>query len=664
MTAASSGWLAKPRTGFGIIAILIIIVSIALAGCDQVTPPPVATPTPAPETAATLAGPAAAQTTPPAAGTPAAAILGPAPVAGTEYRHEPFAREQCGTCHDLRNPDNPTALWAASVVEACRLCHWQIIDAPQPNRVHPPFVQGDCLTCHAPHASDYVFLLREEPDQLCARCHTEPRRQTHPSTAQGECILCHSGHGSEQPNLLREAEANLCLRCHADYVTAANAFWPHAQMARDCSLCHDPHTGEMVDSLVSEGCAQCHADVMAATPEVAHPPVQAGFCTLCHQFHQLENFALLAKPQPDICRDCHRLGRPVEQTHPDSAEGECALCHAGHGSDQPNMLRVSEPELCATCHEDVSTHGNAAVAFHFTDEFALACTDCHNPHGPVGNLALVRDNVAGHDVVFAARTGDDSFDEPDRDNLDDLCATCHTDTEHNRVPSVWPDVKHFEGGTCTNCHPHNHDDAASTVDGFVLSEEFCKLCHGTPPPPGAEDYPLDEEELPHPIHAADDGYVYGCEQCHDTSHAGYVGHNTTPPSFQDVWFGDLNPNGRFDPATQTCGGLYCHSNGADARSIPGQPEYAQPVWTQPETGACGTCHGVTEETLNTHIHALHLRFADCSRCHMAPEPPTHVDHQVEFADGATLADTEICVPCHAERTDELKQRLLPASDES
>jgi predicted CxxxxCH...CXXCH cytochrome family protein len=658
MKAALSGL--QPRVSSRLVAIAValigIIVVVALASCDQ-TNPEVATPTPASAAQATLEVPAAARPTP----TSAAARLGPAPVSGTQYVHEPFGREQCGTCHDLRNKDNPTALWAASVVETCRLCHWQIIDAPQPDNIHPPFPQGECLACHTPHASDQAFLLREPPTQLCGECHAKPR-QTHPPAAEGECILCHAGHGSEQKALLRETEANLCLRCHADYVTAANAFWPHAQMARDCTMCHDPHTGEMVDDVASEGCAQCHADVLTATPEVAHPPVQAGFCTLCHSFHQTENFALLAKPLPDICRDCHRLGNPVEQTHPDTAVGECSLCHAGHGSAHANMLRVSQPELCSTCHEDVSTHGNTDAAFHFTGEFALGCTDCHNPHGPVGNLALVRDEIGGNDITFTAGTGKDSFDEPDRDNSDDLCATCHTDAEHNRVPSNWPDVEHFEGGTCTNCHPHNHDDAVETVDGFVLSNDLCKLCHGTPPPPGTEDYPLDEAALPHPIHAAPDGYGFACEQCHNTNHPGYTGHNTTPPSFQDVWFGDFNPSGRFDPATNTCGGLYCHSNGAQARSITGAPENAQPVWT--ETGACGTCHGVTAETLDTHIHALHLRFAECSRCHTAPEPPTHVNRQVDFADGATLADTEVCAPCHAERTDELKQRLLQPQDES
>lgn len=646
----------------GISVLIIVFFTLTLAGCslfqeDSQTPspPPI-----------TTAGPSAATATPPGEpqSTPTSPtnILGPAPIEDTTFRHDPFAKEQCGTCHDLQNQQDPTSLWASSIIESCRLCHWREIDEV-PTNVHKPFPEGQCLTCHDPHASGQAFLLQQPQAELCAECHTTPQRQTHPSVAEDECLLCHAGHGSEQQAILREPQTELCARCHADHIQEAAAFRPHAEQATDCALCHDPHTGEMVEEVASEGCRQCHEDVFTAEPAVSHAPVEAGFCLTCHDFHQREQFALLSEPQPDVCRNCHGVGDPVEQTHPPDAQGECALCHAGHGGEHEALLRRAEADVCATCHE-VSTHGNVDATFHFQDQFQVDCTACHNPHGPAGNLALVREEIQGNEVTFTARTGADSFDELDDDNQDDVCATCHTETSHNRVPSNREEVEHFESGTCTLCHSHNFDDQAETVDGFLLNESMCSQCHGTPPPPGNAGYELDEADLPHPLHAGEGGFGYDCVRCHDIGDRRYAGHNTTPASFQDVWFDDFNPNGSYDTDERSCGGVYCHSDGAAARSVPGEPAYASPVWTEPESGACGTCHGIDEDTLTTVIHPQHLGFAECTVCHAGYEESTHVNKQVDFADGQTLAETEACTQCHGDRAAELKQPLLPSDEGS
>ncbi len=658
MNSGSPGygrWL-NDRFGLVFVALLILVVS-AVASCTREvpspTPPPVST-TPA----ETPSGPAARPTA-----TSPRGILGPAPVSDTTFLHEPFAQEQCGTCHDLQNPENPQALWAPSILESCRLCHWREIDGPQPTNIHPPFPQGECLTCHDPHASGEAFLLQKPQGELCRDCHTTPRQQSHPSIAEEECVLCHAGHGSEQEAMLREPQADLCVRCHADHTRENVAFRPHAQVAQDCALCHDPHTGGMVSNVAQEGCRQCHEDVFTAEVAVSHAPVQGGLCLSCHDFHQREQFVLLKEPQPDVCRQCHAPGDPVEQTHPETAPGECSLCHTGHGGEHDALLRRAETDLCATCHT-VSTHGNIDAALHFQGQFQVDCTACHNPHGPVGNLALIRDEINDNQVTFTARTGEDSFDEPDDDNTDDLCATCHTATSHNRVPSNRDEAEHFEGATCTNCHGHNLDDQAETVDGFLLERAFCTQCHGTPPPPAAEGYELDEGALPHQVHAGADGLGYDCQTCHDPNNRRYAGHNTTPASFQDVWFDESNPDGRYDVDERSCGGVYCHSNGATARAIPGDPVYATAVWTDSESAACGTCHGIDRDTLETGIHAPHLGFADCETCHAAYGEPTHVNRQVDFADGATLSDTATCSECHGDQALDLKQPLLPSEDGS
>ncbi len=159
----------------------------------------------------------------------------------------------------------------------------------------------------------------------------------------------------------------------------------------------------------------------------------------------------------------------VEQMHPASAAGECALCHLSHGSDHEMLLRKAEDQLCAACHA-VSTHGNTDFEFRAQAPFAVGCSDCHNSHGNEGNLALIRKTINDNLVVFTSRLGSDSFDEKDDDNRDDLCATCHTTTQHNRVPSNRAENDHYENKLCTNCHPHDWDERPETVDGFMPQE--------------------------------------------------------------------------------------------------------------------------------------------------------------------------------------------------
>jgi predicted CxxxxCH...CXXCH cytochrome family protein len=111
----------------------------------------------------------------------------------------------------------------------------------------------------------------------------------------------------------------------------------------------------------------------------------------------------------------------------------------------------------------------------------------------------------------------------------------------------------------------------------------------------------------------------------------------------DLW-GDAGA-AAFDADTLTCAGSRCHSDGAASRVLPGTPVFTAPVWTDSATGACGTCHGITQETLTTGIHPKHLSFAQCTTCHV-PYGPEHVNGRVEFADGLVFGQTTVCSLCH------------------
>lgn len=490
------------RTSVGILGLVCALVMLALASCTifrRSTPTPMLPPplSVTPERQPVNPPLARVEPTP----TSPEKVLGPAPITDTTYLHQPFAEEQCGTCHDLRNRENPKALWGP-VVEVCRICHWQILDAPQPSVIHDPYPEGECLTCHDPHASGQVFLLKAPQDQVCRECHEEPAQQPHPSIASEECLLCHAGHGSEQQAILREPQTVLCARCHADHTQENVAFRPHAEEARECTLCHQPHTGEFQDQVALNGCGECHEDVMTAVPPVPHEPVADNECLTCHVFHQAEQFALLAQPQPALCRDCHEPGEPVEQTHPDIAAGECLLCHTGHGSTQAVLLRKEERTLCATCHEDQVLAGPMNVAAHFENEKLPLCDTCHNPHNGSQDAIQVAEGCARCHTdetpsLPALRQASLDIHQPMREEgcaachdfhaveagypigdvpVNELCLACHEDLTHNAHPvSRKPDPWHGGELSCVSCHsPH---DTPFPADLLVSGDALCLQCH-------------------------------------------------------------------------------------------------------------------------------------------------------------------------------------------
>lgn len=488
-----------PRVG--ITVLLLSLSLLALARCSFYSDrAPATTQLPATATPGEAKGNSPA-TEPVPTATRVASVLGPAPVNDTTYIHPPFSQEQCGTCHDLTNKEDPTELWGP-VVEVCRVCHWQVIDAEQPTHIHDPFPEGKCLTCHDPHASGEAFLLRAPQAQVCRECHAEVVEQPHPSIASEECLLCHNGHGSEQAAILREPQAVLCVRCHADHVREGAAFRPHAEEARECTLCHDPHIGDFQDRVAVDGCGECHAEVLAAAPRVPHDPVTDNECLECHVFHQEEEFALLAKSQPAVCRDCHEVGEPVKQTHPDIAPGECLLCHSGHGGEQKALLRKDERDLCSRCHEDQAVAIQTSVEPHFESDDLPLCDNCHNAHDGSQDPFQVTEGCAQCHTdesppMSALRQASESIHKPVREEgcvachdfhkleadhpiggvaVNDLCLECHDDLPHQAHPvSGEPDLWHGGELTCDSCHsPH---DTPFDANLLVSGDALCLQCH-------------------------------------------------------------------------------------------------------------------------------------------------------------------------------------------
>jgi predicted CxxxxCH...CXXCH cytochrome family protein len=152
----------------------------------------------------------------------------------------------------------------------------------------------------------------------------------------------------------------------------------------------------------------------------------------------------------------------------------------------------------------------------------------------------------------------------------------------------------------------------------------------------------------HPVHGADNlaHAGVGCAECHAIA-PGICAIGQSAPS-GNVVFGTLatldGATPRYDPATRTCSGVYCH--GATLAAPPAPPTWRSVTIdpSRPLSQACSTCHGYPPAS-------PHPQFTGCQGCH----PTTvradgsinlsgghHIDGKVDAAAGSGGG----CDGCH------------------
>jgi DmsE family decaheme c-type cytochrome len=197
-------------------------------------------------------------------------------------------------------------------------------------------------------------------------------------------------------------------------------------------------------------------------------------CTSCHKLHQsrevqpglmrAEGFmpshataparkGSLAKPQPELCFDCHKEQRAqfMQQSRHPVREGlmACSSCHDAHGTNLGTVRTAERPnDLCTSCHK---RQAGPFVFEHAPVE--ESCTTCHHPHGTVANNLLKQNEpflcLQCHEMHFhAARvTTGQPFYLPlaGSDNRNGVtsfmgayntrCSNCHNKVHGSDLPS-------------------------------------------------------------------------------------------------------------------------------------------------------------------------------------------------------------------------------------
>lgn len=291
--------------------------------------------------------------------------------------------------------------------ELCMMCHGDIGKKMNSAFPHDPVVNGQCTSCHDPHASDHGALLAVPARQLCLTCHGAnmpfDAAQLHAPFENGNCLDCHDPHGSDHEGMIVRPQRELCFTCHPSVASLSGKRVQHEPFANDkCTDCHDPHGSDHAPLLLQpqpELCYSCHPAIRNEFNQPSHHPIGFGMsCGSCHDPHASDFDGLLFESPTTFCTRCHKaLGERFSRSaHFDTP---CTECHVAHGSQYEPMLRMSNPQLCFTCHPEtdeqnaqglrLNRHPVRPQWYDVHSGKPLTCTTtCHDPHGTEHNYLL------------------------------------------------------------------------------------------------------------------------------------------------------------------------------------------------------------------------------------------------------------------------------------
>lgn len=245
------------------------------------------------------------------------------------FVHSPVLEEECTGCHDPHFSRNKKLLTQEHI---CLECH----DDKDPGEtgkgsVHAPVGKMKCASCHDPHASAHKFQLKREGAALCFGCHGDvtrdekgvPLKFAHEPVAEGDCLSCHTPHVSDYENLL--VAQKICLECHDDMDPEQEGYATVHEPVKKvmCASCHSPHASPNPYQLkepASRLCRGCHQKphrlhILSAAegsstrvPEKFPREKNGDFsCLGCHAPHFSKNRRLFREEESKLCITCHKM---------------------------------------------------------------------------------------------------------------------------------------------------------------------------------------------------------------------------------------------------------------------------------------------------------------------------------------------------------------------
>jgi len=242
---------------------------------------------------------------------------------------------------------------------------------------------------------------------------------------------------AQETKAFSEDGTDTCLECHDEtekYPVLSILSTPHAVLG-------DPRT----PLAKQHGCETCHGPSAAHVDEES-TPVDVVF-----------GAEAPAEPQNEKCLSCHQGGLRMgwAGSKHDLQNVACAACHTVHAREDRVLAKNIDPmkfnregqaSVCFQCHMEKRAQIQHRVSSHPLREGKINCSDCHNPHGSMGQPNLARPT------------------------LNETCYQCHAE---KRGPFLWehPPVRE----DCSICHePHGSNNPTLLKRRMP---QLCEECH-------------------------------------------------------------------------------------------------------------------------------------------------------------------------------------------
>lgn len=300
-------------------------------------------------------------------------------------------------------------------------------------------------------------------------------------------------------------------------VCALTLLAPRPGRAQQAPAPDKPTENQPTTYVGSETCQACHEDLFNAIRKSPHGVVESDkrrgwdgkTCEACHgpgskhaesaSAEEIRNPAKLAPAEVDrTCLKCH-LNQPTHMGRIESGHAKsqiaCVSCHSVHGEKVLVARKISAVNAqCAACHTSAWNQFQKPYK-HRLPEGAMACVDCHNPHG--GFRPGMMRNVAAN--------------EPG-------CFRCHTE---KRGPFTFEHAPvRFE--SCATCHePHGSANPRMLTRRDVRF--VCLECHANLPTQAAAKPALGV--TPPAFHDLRSARYQNCTICHQKIHGSHVDRN-------------------------------------------------------------------------------------------------------------------------------------------
>jgi predicted CxxxxCH...CXXCH cytochrome family protein len=417
-----------------------------------------------------------------------------------------------------------------------------------------------------------------------------------------------------------------CDDCHGDAAGKAHPVYTSGTVASTTANSHVKH---VEDSGI--GCDSCHASTTTTNTSIDGTThldrietvdfksiggktgtydntVGAKSCstTYCHG----AGIPQWGGPTLD-CSSCHNAGNALADSH----GLHYALAASTVNSTSLTASNTSSGSdyqfSCGVCHDSISHAGGPAVPG--SEQTAEVKFDA----------ALVNSATLG--TPSYAKGLDEGFVDNGFTYTRGTCSStyCHSDGD-GAFGNVTPQWNAATLNTeCSACHNNNESATIAAVAGDRTMSSGSHTAHVT----------------------YNTTSVTACANCHsvtvsddrtvaDTAYHVNRAKNVDIAAALDS---DATTSNNYNSGTSECSNIYCHSPGQNSTGgALGAGDYAMATWANPASGACGTCHAVTEVSgLTSGSHSEHLGTAGvngCADCHTGAANDASSYNSIEHVD--------------------------------